>query len=176
MDTKDIIYIIGIISAFLIGIYNLNISIKNRRNNIREHLYKEQVAFGFTIFLKFTELNKEVDKVFNFLDKNENEFNEKIDEVEQILFAHEFIIPNELISPVKYALKQGVELYIDLLTKGTENCQDKYKEYYNAYLHLLEIARSYFGTDKLSDENRNLYRQKKIESQLSVMLKKVKPS
>ena len=49
MDLKDWFYLIGILLTFIVSVFSLFVNIKNRRNAIREHLYKEQLTFFLSL-------------------------------------------------------------------------------------------------------------------------------
>ena len=99
METKDWITLGGILLTLGVSVYSLSINIKNRKNAIREHLYKEQIDFFVKLCKEFTELNNLIPSLFT---KNEEfhkevlkQFFEKASMIDELFESHNYIIPND---------------------------------------------------------------------------------
>lgn len=158
MEFKDYFYIFGIIVSFSIGLFNVRMMLKNRRNSMREHIYKEQLNIISELFIKFSILNREIDSLVNNSQKRfENTFEDKFNLVGELIFENQFILPNDIITLANNTLTKSEKFYSDLLNMANTNELNTYEEYYKRYFELLIIVRGYYGIDSLSKENQKIH-------------------
>lgn len=168
MQTRDVIYIVGIMLSITLGVFSFFISIKNRRNAIREHIYKEQ----FNFFLKvLNELNLAL-TIFYDSFANKKLVPEKDKELEtifaklyQLQDTHDFITPNEIVFDLTNVIMQADNLHVKAIKNPIT--EEEISTLHNNYFKLEDKIREFFGSDKLSDENRKLYQRR---------VKKTKPN
>lgn len=95
MDLKDILYVLGILATFVLSLLNYITTLKNRRNFLREHFYKEQfnvlgsLNSGFHILntLLIRALNSEFD-----LDV----INNKVEEIENVFYSNSHLLSSKV--------------------------------------------------------------------------------
>lgn len=159
METKDWIYVIGLILTSTVSAASLAISIKNRRNAMREHLYKEQMAFFFRISKEITAVSKLFDHVLlesAFSSKIDKSLEQHVANIYSISDEYDIIVPDEVFSAISNAL-EGIEaLYLLCIQKDGKLTRDEYKKHWVPVLDLVEEMREFAGVDELSEENRGL--------------------
>jgi hypothetical protein len=168
METKEILTLIGILLVLIVGLINIGITLKNRRNAIREHLFKEQVSFHYKLFHEISKLNREVDNRFNNENsRRENDFELQREIVQNLIYENEFILENETLSLVNKLLDHALRYYlISPLEHDKPKLKEKYKSYYNSYFELLKFTRTTFGIEALSTENKNLHSKNRSENSI----------
>ena len=67
-NLKDMFYTFGILTTFILSSVNVYISFKNRKNSLRESLYKEQLSFISKLNSEFYNLHSDLSK----LEKSQN--------------------------------------------------------------------------------------------------------
>lgn len=158
---------LGILFTIFIGSANLYITLKNRSNSLREHIYKEQITLYYKIFKLLTELNSEADMLLNNPSRTDNNFEQKRDNLIAMIFEKQFIMPDELLTKTKNIVNSGTDYYMSYLLKKPMGLTEKYKAYYDDYFSLIQFARTFFGVDSLTQENLNLHKRnnfiKKLE-------------
>lgn len=164
METKDYIYSIGIFTSIVFSGYNLFIALKNRRNSMREHLYKEQIALIQRIFLKINEINIEFDLILNIRSRiYDNEYSKNVKDLGDIIFSNQFILPEILLPKFAKLIKESEAFYsISLSTSDWEKRKEAYEDYYNKYYSLVQFSKEYYGIDNLSNENNKLHKEDSI--------------
>jgi hypothetical protein len=160
MEIKDWIYLVGLIVTFIISIFSLLINVKNRRNAIREHLFKEQMSCS----IKLSEQLHVTLQYFyevSRLKKLELSMDKKIETHLEDLFlfsgTNDFILPDDIISQLNIAIEEADNLHLKAI-KGMIS-KDDIKVFQSSYFDLVEEMREEFGIDKLSDENKRLYQR-----------------
>lgn len=157
LESKDWVYLTGIILSFVVGVLSLFINIKNRRNAIREHLYKEQYIFFYKISKEFSyTLDTFIDIQIEtkLTDKLSNKINMHFAEIGNILDTYDFIIPEDLFKQV-YATNKS--LYALFKTSKENKITDADMALcYDIFFNMQDDARMFFGIEKLSLENRNM--------------------
>ncbi|HRI32852.1 MAG TPA: hypothetical protein PLD02_03795 [Saprospiraceae bacterium] len=165
MDNKELLALIGISVSIILGVINLYILIKNRRNPIREHLYKEQMAF-------FIRLNKEFISISLLIDNLKAEVPRKLEltqdvidfidsksqEIRNMVTQHDFIIPNAVYNSTYMLFTQIGDFTCSLMTCDEKAIKIEYDKYSESYYNFIEDLRVIMGIDKLSQENMNLFR------------------
>lgn len=163
MELKDWIYSIGLILTFGVSVFSLILNIKNRRNAIREHLYKEQFAY----FIKLSEILGRLVKCYEDVLLEGELLEGKYSEIEKLNFSMELltdqndlIIPNEIISILYKVESESRKLESIIFTKSGDIVGEDLEPFYKVYDELLEDIRAFMGVDALSDENKKLYNKK----------------
>lgn len=161
MDKKDLFTALGILVSVIISVINLFILIKNRRNVIREHLYKEQMAFYLKLSKKLSEVSHLIDLLYqNILNNKKYDrdtvIDAKSDEIHNLISEYDFIIPNEIYTNTNDLINKVDSFILATRTLHEENIQKAYDSYYSSYYYLLEDIRDILGVDKLSKENLKL--------------------
>jgi hypothetical protein len=159
MEIKDYFYIFGILFTFIIGIFNLKISLNNRKNSIREHVFKEQVKIMSELFIQLNKLNKIIDKLIDVPSTRiDNNFLEEIIKVENIVLENKFILPNRVFTLLVEVLDKSITYHNIVVSNDRAKIIVSYKDYYSEFNKFLETIRSSFGIDYLTQENQKLHR------------------
>lgn len=161
METNNIFIIFGIIASFVVSVITLLITVKNRRNNLRELIYKEQIQFFARLFIELNELNTKLD---DLLDEptEENDFNDTIKKIELNLYNGEFLIPDNINSLAVNLITYSNSYYLLLLTGSSHEITKSRSIYYSKYYDFLKYVKEFIGTDKLSIENKNLHSKNEL--------------
>lgn len=159
METKDWIYTVGLVLTFGISAVSLYVTVKNRKNAIREHLYKEQLAF----FLKFQNEFAVVMHLFDELsDKpkdNKDTFQMCLYRIHQldILFSgSDILVPNDLYNLMSRSVGDCYKFHALLLQKGEAVTEAEMDSFIDRFFDTEDEVREFIGVDKLSKENRKL--------------------
>lgn len=157
METRDIIYTIGISATLIISLVALFINIRNRRNGMREHLYKEQMAFFVSLSKELHLVMEEYLTIFRegtLSQEVDNNLELAYQRIDTLGEAHEFITPEDIADFLSVVIKTGGELHLKSIK---EPITDKdIKSFDNAHFDLTDAMREHMGVDKLSRENRRL--------------------
>lgn len=159
METKDWIYSIGLFLTFGVSIISLIITIKNRRNAIREHLYKEQIDYFKKLSKEFSILTNCFDDVRlekKLSDENDSIIVKQLDEIYSMSFIYDFITPDEILSSISRVDKAANDLHFQIMKNNGTFSKEDSALFYKSYFDLLEDIREFLGVDKLSDENKML--------------------
>jgi hypothetical protein len=158
MEIKDLFYIVGIISTLILSLITLYLNLRNRRNSLREHLYKEQISFFSILFVEINRLNLELDNLMNDPSKrNKNNYQEIIEGIGNIVYHKEFLIPDEIANRVLELIVQGNSFYFSFLITNESEINKQYAEYYKKQSSIILYIKEFIGTNNLSDENKNLH-------------------
>jgi hypothetical protein len=172
VQTKDILYIIGISSTLIISILTYFLAVKNRRNSLREHLYKEQFNFFIKIMTSIHMLNMEVQALINDSSKrHENEFDKLLSNVVDIYTISEFIPPEYIRGKCHNLIFKAEQYYSCFLTADFAVYGKAYNNYYDVYSELVNSIKDYLGTQKLSKENLQLHSSNNTMQKLASELK-----
>ena len=87
-NLKDTFYLFGIFSTFIVSIVTLFIAFKNRKNSLRENLYKEQLNFVSKLTSEFYYLHSELTKINNGKEMNQDEIKVKIENIFCVMFSN----------------------------------------------------------------------------------------
>lgn len=159
MELKDLITLIGVLTALALGTVNLIYTVKNRRNSIREHLYKEQISNTYKIFEQFSKLNQEIDDAINNQSKrHDNQVENLQNETISLIYSLEFILSNDFLIVSKDTLKEVTQFYLEYLSTNEERASKAYKKYYDKYYDLVRLTREQFGIEVLTKENETLHK------------------
>jgi len=170
METKDLFFSAGIIFTTIASAITLYLGFKNRRNTLREHLYKEQFAF-FLLFLKsVNKLNFEIEGLINDPEKRkQNNFYENLEVVSNEYYNCEFLLTNELSGLINNLIFQSNKFYTSYLSTNKKEYNLFYNKYFDSYTSMLNYIRDFIGTNELSKENKILHSQEGNISKNSVL-------
>lgn len=157
MEIKDICYTVGILLTFAISFLNYLVSLKNRRNFLRELIYKEQLNVIGKINSEFHILNTFLIKSLKARKKiSYNEIEIKILEIDNILYSNTHLLPTKLFNvwkEVLIILDEFSNCFDNSDSKALKECYDKFGEKY--YSIIILIVKD-FGIDKLYLENKSI--------------------
>lgn len=157
METKDILFSIGIGVTLIVGVINIYYTYKNRTNNLREHIYKEQTKICNLIIEQFVELNFHISALYED-EKLMNESPEKFEKIGEIISKNEHILPNNIITLTNETLYKCQPFFEALGAQDRNKMKIGYDSYFENYFTLVILLRDYFGIDDLSKENQRLYK------------------
>ncbi len=157
METKDVLYTLGLVATLIVSVISLVINLRNRRNGMREHLYKEQMKY-------FIELSKEIHlllekfyeikRVGVLTEDNDATLEKSFDDIDTLTETYEFMTPEEISDDLTKLFRAGNALHINAI-KGTISTED-IEPFQDVYFDLSEKMREHLGIEKLSSENRQL--------------------
>jgi len=156
MEIKDYILAIGITTTFLISVYNLYLSVKNRKNTLREHLYKEQLAMCGKLINAFYLMNTEISKGFFNYNVDYQKVTEFAENIGYIIFQNEYLAPDSLLTLANDTVTSSQD-FLDASLQDAKKFQEEYERYFQHYYSLITFIRDYFGIKDLSKENQKLY-------------------
>ena len=163
METKDYILGGGILVTFLIGVFNFSLALKNRRNTLREHLYKEQINFFSKFLVGVNKLNFEIEGLINNPSRrSDNNFYELIQLMSYDYYNSEFIIPAEISGLIHNHIFKGNQFYSVCLTTNENKIAAAYSNYFESYTGMLNRIKEFIGTNELSTENKKLHSQNEV--------------
>lgn len=152
MELKDKIFAIGIIATSLIGIINIAITIKNRKNSLRESLYKEQLNF-------FSKLMEENFKLYatlirahhrkNFLESDKIIIDQEIEKIFNTMYSSYHLMTESLV----IKLTNFIDAILKFQKSGNEDFEKNFLEYFDKSNDFLNSIRKEVGTDNLSKTN-----------------------
>lgn len=156
MELKDKFFAIGIIATFIIGIVNIFITIKNRKNSLRESLYKKQLIF----FSKLMEENFKLHSILirayhrkNFLESDHIIIDELIEKMFNTMHSNYYLMTESLT--VK--LTKFIDVMLKFQKSANADFEKNFVEYFEKSNNFLNSIRKEVGTDNLSKTNMKLY-------------------
>lgn len=158
MDLKDTLYALGIIATFVLSLLNYITTLKNRRNFLREHFYKEQFNVLGNLNSEFHDLNTILIK--SLKSKADLEIiNNKVKEIENIFYSNSHLLSTKVLSEFKEAI-----LIVESFTKIIANDEmtlldDCYSKFIQKYSDILKIIISDLGVSELFTENKSLVKR-----------------
>lgn len=165
MSLFQIFTIIGLVFTVSLGVFNLIISFKNRRNALREHVFKEQIMVLLGMMRKISILENIVEDLNREWSDNKqlsqafmNEMN-ALDEIQSsnsILLPHNLYLAMNEFSKFLYSYSKNVFAEPDKITS------DEKKKFSHAVFELEEKFREHIGLDELTEENRRIILRRKI--------------
>ncbi|GAA4765915.1 MULTISPECIES: hypothetical protein [Flavobacterium] len=160
MDIKDALYALGIIATLVFSLLNYITTLKNRRNFLREHFYKEQFNVLGSLNSEFHILNSFLIRAL----KSESDLdviNNKVEEIENIFYSNSHLLSSKVLSECKEAIII-VEKFTDFINKKElDLLDDCYSEFNEKYYSILKIIISDLGVFELFMENKSLVRNVK---------------
>lgn len=157
MEIKDAIYIIVILGTLIISIVSLRINLRNRRNGMREHLYKEQMTYFIALskelhLLSETFLKVELNGVLT--EAEDKQIDAVFETIDTLTEGHEIITPEEIRTSLRKVFRIAYAINLKVI-KGPISIEDM-KLYNEAIFELSDKMSEHLGIDRLSDENRLL--------------------
>jgi hypothetical protein len=163
MEIKDWIYSFGLILTFGVSVFSLILNIKNRKNAIREHLYKEQMSFFFKLSNEFAHVYKLFEDIWieqTFNDSQDILLETHLNNIHTLIDTHDFIIPNQIYSTINQTIESLNDLYKLVIDKDRKITDKELNKYSDMHSNLVEDIREFAGVDELSEENKRLYNKK----------------
>ena len=155
-ELKDLIYFFGILISVSISFFSLIITIKNRRNQHRESLYKEQINFASKLSAEFYNIHYDLIRVNKGNESNIQMATTKIENIFELIFSNSYLISNELIIKTTETVEL-IRNYLKSVTNENKLGDTKIFEcYLNGYRELTSLLRSELGVEKLNNENKKL--------------------
>lgn len=166
METKDWLYFFGLLLTFGVSVTSLLINIKNRRNAIREHLFKEQFLQLQIIYQEFRTLIDITPYIYVYnrinAEEKHKDFFIQLEKIKSLVNNQSLIIPAQLMSVFNKCTDQAYDLVLLWEEKkGNVGPKDGVKFTF-AYFDICDEIREFIGVDKLSDENRKLIGSKEV--------------
>jgi hypothetical protein len=165
MMVSDNLSLLGIGVTLVVSTASLVLSVKNRRNEIREYIFKEQ----YVLFIGLSECISHTIDIFNecIADKKMSKDNDELlskylDDFYFLNDKYDIIIPNEFYQTITDIYKQGSGLHNRLL--GGDFKKEVLTGYQNSCFDFVEDMREFLGIDKLSQENRALVGNPRIRT------------
>jgi len=170
MEVKDIFFSVGIVSSLIIGLFTLSLGFKNRRNTLREHLYKEQISFFSKFLLNVNKLNFEIESLINNTSKRQsNNFYEILETVSYDYYNYEFLIPNNISGLIHNLIFKSNQFYTSFLSMDEERIRKTYSTYFTSYTDILNNIKEFIGTNELSQENKLLHSKRDKKSMNNIL-------
>ncbi|EJG03312.1 MULTISPECIES: hypothetical protein [Flavobacterium] len=156
-DLKDFFYMFGIFSTCIMSFLSILITLKNRRNTLRESLYKEQLIFSNSLINEFYKLHSILTRLNHNQKIELSELMLQVETIFGIIFSHSHIGSNRILSETSITLDR-VNNIIDNL-KREESITLNYEKYVNNYQKLISTIREELGFFSLSKENEKLIKR-----------------
>lgn len=156
-NLKDTFYLFGIFSTFIISVATIIIAIKNRKNPLRENLYKEQLNFMAKLTTEFYRLHADLTRIKNGLEISRIETDSKIENVFGVMFSNTHIGSDNVLIKASDTLASVNEFLKNNEEKNTELANANFEEYFKNYKELTNIMRNEMGVHSLSKENEKLF-------------------
>ena len=158
-------------AAFAISIIALMISLKNRRNGIREHIFKEQFNAVKDLIIKINEFTYMIEyrSADDFTGEDLLKLNNIKEKAKELFFSYQFLIVetkdiNDMIFSQLHQMDriigivQGKENYIKSLNKsGRELYIEIYEDYFEKENKLLNKVQKQFHIKKITKENFKIF-------------------
>ena len=156
-NLKDTFYLFGIFSTFIISVVTIIIAIKNRKNPLRENLYKEQLNFIGKLTTEFYHLHFDMTRINNGAEINRIETSAKIENVYAVIFSNTHIGSDIILIKASATLSCVNKLLKSLEEKKSEMVKKDFEAYFKHYTELTNIMRNEMGVQSLSKENEKLF-------------------
>lgn len=159
MDLKDVLYALGIIATFVLSLLNYITTLKNRRNFLREHFYKEQFNVLGKLNSEFHVLNNIL--IGSFKTNPDLEIiNQKVKEIESIFYSNSHLLSTKVLTECKEAILI-VESFTKIITNDEKALLDEcYSKFNEKYYDILKIIISDLGVSELFTENKSLVKRR----------------
>ena len=154
VNLKDIFYVVGIISAFIIGATNIYIALKNRRNSLRDNIYKAQLNFISDLLKEFYHLHRELTRLSNNKATN-GDPRDKIEMIFETSFSNMHLSSEQTLNQISETLNKSLDF---INCKDNTQKKEKFDIYFSDFTNLISLLRKEIGTDPLSKENQLLHK------------------
>lgn len=156
---KDIFYTFGILTTFILSSVNILLAFKNRKNSLRESLYKEQLMFVSNLMSKLYELHSDLSKMMN--PNFSSDVSSKIEAVFGIMYSNVHIGNDNIVSKTTQTITAGMEFLVLSKSEDKDLVKKKFDFYFKNYCELIQVLRHELGVEPLSIENQKLYKSMK---------------
>ena len=157
-NLKDTFYLFGIFSTFIISVLTIIIAIKNRKNQLRENLYKEQLNFIGKLTTEFYHLHADLTRIKNGTEISRIETGAKIENVFRVMFSNTHIGSDNILIKASSTLNCLNEFLKNIEEKNSEMANVNFEAYFKNYKELTNIMRNEMGVHSLSKENEKLFK------------------
>ena len=157
-NLKDIFYLFGIFSTFIISVVTIIIAVKNRKNTLRESLYKEQLNFIGKLTTEFYHLHADLTRIKNGKETSRIDISAKIENVFGVMFSNTHIGSDKMLIKASDTLNSVNEFLKNNEEKNTEMAKENFETYFKNYKELTNIMRNELGVNSLSKENESLFK------------------
>ncbi|POR21564.1 hypothetical protein BWK57_09660, partial [Flavobacterium columnare] len=140
-NLKDIFYLFGIFSTFIISVVTVFIAIKNRKNSLRENLYKEQLNFVAKLTAEFYYLHSDLTKISHGTEKNQKETGNKIENIFGVMFSNTHLGCDNILNKASETLNSVNDYLKNAEEKNLETTNEKFETYFKNYKELINIMR-----------------------------------
>lgn len=155
----ETITVVAVTVSVILSAFSVLISLKNRRNALREKVFEKQ----FDMYMEFSEKAALIDtlltnlntKYSNNKETTQHLFNQ-IQGVDHILTKSEIIIPDDLYKSFNEFMNYCNDRIIQIMEKPEEFLNNEKKEFIKRIFDFEMEIRDYIAIDKLSEENRKL--------------------
>ncbi|MCL9805878.1 hypothetical protein NAT51_10115 [Flavobacterium amniphilum] len=156
-NLKDIFYTFGIFTTFILSSVNVYISFINRKNSLRESLYKEQLNFISKLNFEFYKLHSDLSKL---LETQSQQFDTKtkIETIFGVLFSNTHISPDIILTSATNTVESALEFLNNLSSENKDVIEEKFNIYFENYKNLRIVLRDELGVKSLSKANQKLYK------------------
>jgi hypothetical protein len=156
-NLKDMFYTFGILTTFILSSVNVYISFKNRKNSLRESLYKEQLSFISKLNSEFYNLHSDLSK----LEKSQNlqlDTKDKIEIIFGVMFSNTHISSDVILTSATNTLNSALDFLNNLNFENQRTVNEKFNVYFENYKNLRTVLRNELGVKSLSEENQKLFK------------------
>lgn len=156
-NLKDMFYTFGILTTFILSSVNVYISFKNRKNSLRESLYKEQLSFISKLNSEFYNLHSDLSK----LEKSQNlqlDTKDKIEIIFGVMFSNTHISSDVILTSATNTLNSAIDFLNNLNFENQRTVNEKFNVYFENYKNLRTVLRNELGVKSLSEENQKLFK------------------
>ena len=156
-NLKDMFYTFGILTTFILSSVNVYISFKNRKNSLRERLYKDQLSFISKLNSEFYNLHSDLSK----LEKSQNlqlDTKDKIEIIFGVMFSNTHISSDVILTSATNTLNSALDFLNNLNFENQRTVNEKFNVYFENYKNLRTVLRNELGVKSLSEENQKLFK------------------
>lgn len=161
---KDLFYLVGIIVTLFLGIKNISILNTNRRNSLRESIYKEQLNFMMKLSDELIKLNRSLTFLHNNVGVVTIESKKEL--TEQILTIHEVVMTNSVICSdtiieMVIIILEKANIYINDKYENKISDQKKFDNFFSSFTDIILEFKRELGIQELKKENNLLFTKRK---------------
>lgn len=144
---------------------NLLLAEDNRRNALREHLFKEQILFFKEMMRQIVAIgvlfdDVQIDKEIS--EECDNKIEKAIDELNAFFDSNVLIIPNtEIYDRISFVISEADELYFLLIRQEGKATDEEYDRFFDAFYIATDTIREFYGIEELSKETLEITRSKR---------------
>jgi hypothetical protein len=162
MKTQDILILITLVIGVVnlgIGFANLFLAYKNRRNSLREHVYKEQLIFFHKLSYEISVIYSHFEDIYvdqSISEEKDIAIEKKIEAIHQLVDTHDFLISNSVYFPIDSIVRIIDNLFLQALKQGGKITESELDKLSDSQIFLMDKIREFAGIDELTKENNEL--------------------